>query len=588
MPERPLQHRDPEKKDDETLQKEARAHLASEPALQLVAELIAELREIDVPWWTPVRLRERWGAVERMRWFRERSDLRQRITSALTGLAPKAARRKTSDFQGALIDSVIDEGDITPRSFEEAFRPYEIAVYGPAGAYWQYFRESMPWDQGTQVHQELMAWLLKSLLADRSRFDGIGRTPILTPWDVRSAIDGRIWHTRMPLEIRVAIDNARLQQERDRPGVPFHADRDLAIAAPEIIASNVPLRDLIPVLQAAQKSMRFDPPKTSGRDAAQAPALAPASGRDAAQAPASGKLENAKTAAPEPAARPHDVVSASSPPPPLAPASPASTPPPTVPQLVLEPMSFNKPLSAPPPPPLVAPLPPVLSPLSALTTPLPSVATPLPPLATPPSPLATPPPPLATPLPPLATPPPPLATPLPSLATPPPPLATPLPSLATPMPPVAPPPFVPPASSLPSSPPPATSPASPGVLSQAGSPLPPTSVTSPKAVADAIAPPPWIDPARMAPPRAPESGAPARPDSAAAEARSRGTAARSAPSSAGASAILAVLNSIDPDDDLERTNPYSVPSDDEIAAESATLTEDASPDGAGKRRRGKA
>ncbi|WP_437579496.1 hypothetical protein [Sorangium sp. So ce887] len=299
MAERSLQHRDSESKDDETLKREARVHLASEPALQLVAELIARLRELDLPWWTPVKLRERFGAVERMDWFRERGDVRQQITTSLTGLSPRAARRKTPDFQGALIDSVIDEGDITPRAFEAAFDPRDLSVYGPAGGYWQFFRESMPWDQDTPQHQEIVAWLLKALLADRSPFEGIGRTPILTPWDVRTAIDGRLWQTRIPLEVRVAIDNARLNQERERPGVPFHADGELAIAGPDVIAANIPPREILPVVQLAQKAMRFDTPRaatpraapaelSSGRSGAPAaaPGSAPAPAAQAAGAPA--------------------------------------------------------------------------------------------------------------------------------------------------------------------------------------------------------------------------------------------------------------------------------------------------------------
>ncbi|WP_437512284.1 hypothetical protein [Sorangium sp. So ce1099] len=306
MAERSLQHRDPDSKDDETLRREARVHLASEPALQLVAELIARLRELDLPWWTPVKLRERFGAVERMGWFRERSDVRQQITTSLTGLSPRAARRKTPDFQGALIDSVIDEGDITPRAFEAAFDPRDIAVYGPAGGYWQFFRESMPWDQDTPQHQEIVAWLLKALLADRSPFEGIGRTPILTPWDVRTAIDGRLWQTRIPLEVRVAIDNARLKQERERPGVPFHADGELAIAGPDVIAANIPPREILPVVQLAQKAMRFDasraaPPK------ADTPRAAPEvstgrSGATAAAPPAAAAPPGGATAASPPGA----------------------------------------------------------------------------------------------------------------------------------------------------------------------------------------------------------------------------------------------------------------------------------------------
>ncbi|MGK3991529.1 hypothetical protein WME99_51240 [Sorangium sp. So ce136] len=306
MAERSLQHRDPDSKDDETLRREARVHLASEPALQLVAELIARLRELDLPWWTPVKLRERFGAVERMGWFRERSDVRQQITTSLTGLSPRAARRKTPDFQGALIDSVIDEGDITPRAFEAAFDPRDIAVYGPAGGYWQFFRESMPWDQDTPQHQEIVAWLLKALLADRSPFEGIGRTPILTPWDVRTAIDGRLWQTRIPLEVRIAIDDARLKQERERPGVPFHADGELAIAGPDVIAANIPPREILPVVQLAQKAMRFDASRAAAK--ADTPRAAPAevstgrSGATAAAPPAAAAPPGGATAASPPGA----------------------------------------------------------------------------------------------------------------------------------------------------------------------------------------------------------------------------------------------------------------------------------------------
>ncbi|WP_437625425.1 hypothetical protein [Sorangium sp. So ce1151] len=333
MAERSLQHRDPDTKDDETLRREARVHLASEPALQLVAELIARLRELDLPWWTPVKLRERFGAVERMGWFRERSDVRQQITTSLTGLSPRAARRKTPDFQGALIDSVIDEGDITPRSFEAAFDPRDIAVYGPAGGYWQFFRESMPWDQDTPQHQEIVAWLLKALLADRSPFEGIGRTPILTPWDVRTAIDGRLWQTRIPLEVRVAIDNARLKQERERPGVPFHADGELAIAGPDVIAANIPPREILPVVQLAQKAMRFDVSRAAAPKA-ETPRAAPAevstgrSGAIAAAPPGAATAASPPGAAGAPAApAPGAPVSAPAASPPVSSgAAPASKP----------------------------------------------------------------------------------------------------------------------------------------------------------------------------------------------------------------------------------------------------------------------
>src|SRR5690349_14038197 len=122
MPEpvRPFEHQDAERKSDETLRQEGRAHLNATPALQLVAELLIKLRALDLPWWTPEALRARWPAVERMRWYRARPDLRQQITTALTGLAPKAARKKAPEFQGGLIDAVLDEGDVAARTFEHA------------------------------------------------------------------------------------------------------------------------------------------------------------------------------------------------------------------------------------------------------------------------------------------------------------------------------------------------------------------------------------------------------------------------------------------------------------------------------------
>jgi hypothetical protein len=251
-----------------------------------MAELLTKLRAIDVTWWTPERLRSRWGAAERMRWYKDRWDLRQNITTELTGLAPKAARRKAPEFQAALIDSVLEEGDISIRSFEEAFEPMDLVIYGPAAAFWHAFRESMPWEQDTPVHQELLAWLLKALLTDRSSFAGLGRVPILTPWDVRTAINGKVWHTRIPLDVRVAIDDARFKQEKDKTSTPFHAESDLGIASAEIIAGNVPLRELIPVLLVAERAMGFE------------------------QTKADPKVESSKGATSEPAPRTPEVTTA--------------------------------------------------------------------------------------------------------------------------------------------------------------------------------------------------------------------------------------------------------------------------------------
>lgn len=246
-------------KDDEALAEEAHAHLARRGPLQLVAELMIKLRGLGLPWWTAEQNRVAWRAAHRMQWLEQRPDLRQLITTKLTGLAPKAARRLTAELQASLVDTAIDAGDIHVGQFEEAFAPPDLVVYGPVREFWKAFRASMPWDQDTPAHQELVAWLLDSLLADRSvLLDGlVRRTPILTAWQVRSAIEDRVWHTHLPVEIRVQIDRARFARERDQPGQPFHARDDLDIATPAVITKHIPLTVILPVMDFAERAMGF-------------------------------------------------------------------------------------------------------------------------------------------------------------------------------------------------------------------------------------------------------------------------------------------------------------------------------------------
>ena len=260
-----LTHADPTAPDDR-LASEAAAHLARHPALQLIAELLTRLREVGFPWWTPEHLRGAYPAAERMRWLVRRPDIRQRITTQLTGLAPRAARNKTPEFQAALIDSVIDEGDITREVFEQAFEPTDIAVYGPASDLWRLFRKRMPWDDDATAHQDLVGWLIGALLADKCSLDGAPRTPVLSALQVRTAIDGRVWHSRIPLHVRVAIDDARFAHQRERPTEAFGVERDLQIATPALIAASVPLKDLGGVLDVAGLALGFEdgqPPSRS-------------------------------------------------------------------------------------------------------------------------------------------------------------------------------------------------------------------------------------------------------------------------------------------------------------------------------------
>jgi hypothetical protein len=345
MPPRPFEHQDADRKPDEVLRTEARAHLGATPHLQLVAELLGRLRALDLPWWTPEMLRERWSATERMRWYRARPDLRQKITTSLTGLAPRAARKKAADFQGALLDAVIDEGDVAARAFENAYDPGDLVTYGPVESFWHAFIEKMPWGQDTPVHQELIAWLFDALLADHGAVDGVNRKPILSAWDARTAIDGRVWHTKMPLEIRVAIDEARFKKQRERSSEPFHAESDLSIAVAATITSSLPLRDLLPVFAAAERAMGFSPAPKPG------PQLDPKRSDEAAAASRSM--------------------------PPAAPGSPVAGPPSAAPAALSSatPMASQPRPSAPPPPAAGLMGPPVSGP-RAVSTPPPALAQP--------------------------------------------------------------------------------------------------------------------------------------------------------------------------------------------------------------------
>jgi hypothetical protein len=243
---KPLQHNDADKKDDGTLRREAEAQLSRFPALQVVGDLLARLRSRELTWWSPDDLRVYWPARERMRWLRDRPDLRAQIVTSLTQLPSKAARKKTADFQADLLESFLEDGDITVKQFEESFDPFDMVTYGPVSDFWRKFRERMPWHDDSKANQDIIAGLLRSLLL---------HGPI-SALDVRSAISPSVWQTKIPLDVRIAIDEARLR--REKASEPFGAAQELAVATPEVVASSIPLRELAPVFDIAQKALGWD------------------------------------------------------------------------------------------------------------------------------------------------------------------------------------------------------------------------------------------------------------------------------------------------------------------------------------------
>jgi len=253
-----LVHDDADRSDDAS-RREARAWAAKSPQVQLIAELLLILRAADPPWWSPDVLCTLWPPLTRMRWFAQRPDIRQRVTTQVTGLAQNAARTKSCEFQAELIEAVLAGGDVSTTVLDLAFEPLEIATYGNAQEIWTQFKDRMPWTSDTPPNQKLVGQLLRAFLSERSPLDPeMMRRPILTACEVREAIDSTVWQTSVTTELRVAMDDARVRWEKTRAKEPYHARHDLQIVTPELIPVHIALVDLLGVFLAAERSLRFE------------------------------------------------------------------------------------------------------------------------------------------------------------------------------------------------------------------------------------------------------------------------------------------------------------------------------------------
>jgi hypothetical protein len=241
--------------DGEALQREATDHLARWPTLQVMAEVLIDLRAAGVPWWAPAQLCARWPVGERLLWIEQRPDLRDAITRSLTGLTLREGLRRSVSFQAELIDSVVDTA-IDAQRVEDAFDPRQVVVYGPVHDLWDEAMARIPWD--SELQPALVDRLLAILLADRSAVLGTTRPPILSPWQLRSAIDTRAWQAHVPARLRAAVDEARLHKELVDPRAPFTARDELEIVTLGVIAANLPLRALRPVFSAAARVMGLE------------------------------------------------------------------------------------------------------------------------------------------------------------------------------------------------------------------------------------------------------------------------------------------------------------------------------------------
>ena len=240
------------------------AKLAESPAKQLVAELLERLRAGSFSWWTAADLRVSFPAKERMKWIEEETALRGHITNVLTGLFANAALAKSAQLQAELIDAAIDGGDTTVAVFENAFEPQVLAAHGAEARYWRAFKKQFPWESSGKAEQKVVAFLLEQLLGD-VKLGSYQRKPIVTPLDVRRAIDARVWTRHLPEELRAKIDASRIDAEAK--GRSFGAAEELALVPPALLVQHIPLADLRGILDRADEVLGFGRERATNGDA---------------------------------------------------------------------------------------------------------------------------------------------------------------------------------------------------------------------------------------------------------------------------------------------------------------------------------
>jgi hypothetical protein len=221
-----------------------------------MAEVLNLLRGAGVSWWAAEALCARWPIAERLRWLEQRWDLREQITRSLTNVTLRDPRRRSVTFQAELIEATVDPA-VDAQRVEEVFDPRDVVVYGPVVDLWDEVVRRIPWDG--EMRPALFEQLLALLLAERSAALGTTRPAILSPWQLRTAIDTRTWQAHVPARVRAAVDEARLHKELVSPGAPFTARDELAIVTTSVLAANLPLRALKPVFSAAARVMGLEP-----------------------------------------------------------------------------------------------------------------------------------------------------------------------------------------------------------------------------------------------------------------------------------------------------------------------------------------
>ncbi|MBU1032590.1 hypothetical protein KJ937_01520, partial [Patescibacteria group bacterium] len=84
-----MKHDDAENKHDEELVREATEFFVASPTLMFMESLLTKLRQGGFSWWNPLDTLANHSVENRMCALSQRPDLRQKITTELTGLKPR-------------------------------------------------------------------------------------------------------------------------------------------------------------------------------------------------------------------------------------------------------------------------------------------------------------------------------------------------------------------------------------------------------------------------------------------------------------------------------------------------------------------
>lgn len=248
---------------DQVLAKEAAVHFGVTPYLQFLAEIFVAVR----PWLTTKALFRIFSVKTIMEALASRPDLRQELTTKLTGYKRIAARKKNPLEQTKLIEDALgneeEPGDITLEDVEKEIAPETWAVYIFGDQFWKAFSSEVLADivaANGEKEKEFITFFIEKALQER-RHEGRELKPILTHLDVADAMDPDDtlkWQQRIPPEKLSEANRVRRAQERKTPRVPFTTKQEIGIIGIDVIVNSFDLTDFVPMVSAAGKSMGFD------------------------------------------------------------------------------------------------------------------------------------------------------------------------------------------------------------------------------------------------------------------------------------------------------------------------------------------